>query len=204
MNLRALALFGAVILSAAGCSTPGGWQGAVAEKEYDKRLEMKRTVELHNNDDYYEVYKDGRIYAFSDFEPYQSWLKTGEVPLVVTQIGTGPGGETVKLQLNRSEAKAMEKAVGYRGAAQRMFENELIGVESGFYAEVLRPERIWVFENGKDLHEFKRSGDVPCGVTAIGAGPEGRTVVFAQNCKAAGKSRPEASMARFKKNYGLN
>lgn len=205
MNLfkpAAVGVFLSVMLSA--CAVPGGWMGADAEKAYDKALQAKRTAEALNNDDYYEIHKDGRIYAFSDYKDYQIWVKTGEVPLVVTQIGSGPNGETVKLQLNKGEAKAMEKTVGYKGAAQKMFEGELLGIESGFYAEVIKPERIWVFENGKDLQAFRKSGEVPCGVTEIGAGPDGRTVVYAQNCKAAAKGKPTTAMARFKKNYGLN
>lgn len=191
-------------LSLSGCATPGGWMGAEAEKAYEKDLAAKRMAQAHNNDDYYEIHKDGRIYAFSDFKDYQIWQKTNEVPLVVTKIGAGPNGETIKLQLNKSEAKAMEKTVGYKGAAQKMFEGELVGIENGFYAEVIRAEKIWVFENGKDLNAFQKSGEVPCGITNIGAGPEGKTVVFAQNCKAAAKAKPEAAMARFKKNYGIN
>lgn len=178
--------------------------GAENEKAYEKQLAAKRMAEAYNNDDYYEIHKGGRIYAFSDYKDYQSWLKTDEVPLVVTKIGAGPQGETVKLQLNKAEAKSMEKTVGYKGATQKMYEGELNGIETGFYAEIIRPDRVWVFENGKDLHEFQKSGEVPCGITNIGAGPEGKTVVYAQNCKAAAKAKPEAAMARFKKNYGLN
>ncbi|MGQ0696909.1 MAG: hypothetical protein ACT4PZ_01580 [Panacagrimonas sp.] len=203
--MRSVQLALAVLLSAgvSACATPGGWMGAEAEKGYEKELAAKRIAEAYNNDDYYEIYKDGRIYAFSDFKDYQSWLKTDEVPLVVTKIGAGPKGETIKLQLNKAEAKSMEKTVGYKGAAQKMFEGELVGIETGFYAEIIRPERVWVFENGKDLHEFQKSGEVPCGITQIGAGPEGKTVVYAQNCKAAAKAKPEAAIARFKKNYSL-
>lgn len=202
VHFAAVAVMTSVAMS--GCATPGGWMGADAEKAYDKSLAAKRMAETYNNDDYYEIHKGGRIYAFSDYKDYQIWLKTDEVPLVVTKIGAGPKGETVKLQLNKTEAKAMEKTVGYKGATQKMYEGELVGIESGFYAEVIRPERIWVFENGKDLHEFQKSGEVPCGITNIGAGPDGKTVVYAQNCKAAAKAKPEAAMARFKKNYGLN
>lgn len=193
----------AVVVTLSGCATPGGWMGTESEKAYEKQLAAKRMAEAYNNDDYYEIHKDGRIYAFSDHKDYQSWLKTDEVPLVVTKVGAGPQGETVKLQLNKAEAKSMEKTVGYKGATQKMYEGELIGIETGFYAEVIRPERIWVFENGKDLHEFQKSGEVPCGITDIGAGPEGKTVVYAQNCKAAAKAKPEAAIVRFKKNYGL-
>lgn len=204
MNIKNLLPLCALVATLAACSTPGGWQGAAAEKDYDKQLDARRSAELFNNDDYYEIHKEGRIYAFSDYKEYQSWLKTGEVPLVVTKIGAGSKGETVKLQLNKTEAKTMEKTVGYKGAAQKMFEGELVGIEIGFYGEIIRPERIWVFENGKDLREFQKSGEVPCGITSIGGGPEGKTVVYAQNCKAAAKAKPEATIARFKKNYGLN
>ncbi|MBI3171816.1 MAG: hypothetical protein HYZ32_04390, partial [Hydrocarboniphaga effusa] len=63
-------------------------------------------------------------------------------------------------------------------------------------------DKIWVFENGKDLAEFQKSGEVPCGITQIGAGPGGKTVVFVQNCKAAAKGKPETAMARFKSQLG--
>ena len=197
----ATVLLASVGLSA--CAVPGGWMGVEAEKAYEKELKLKLAVQAQNNDDYYEIHHEGRIYAFSDYGPYQIWRETGEVPLVVTRIGAGPGGETIKLQLNKTEAKAMEKTVGYKGAAQRLFEGELVGLESGFYGEVLRPERIWVFSSGEDLRAFQSSGHVACGLTQIGAGPDGRTVVFAQSCKAAGKGQPTAAIARFKKNYGL-
>lgn len=202
-NNHMAAVIAALSILMSGCGIKGGWMGADAEKAYEKERAAKELAKAQNNDDYYEIAKDGRIYAFSDYNDYQIWLKTDEVPLVVTKIGAGPNGETVKLQLNKTEAKAMEKTVGYKGAAQKMYEGELIGIESGFYAEIIRPERIWVFENGKDMHEFKKSGEVPCGITSVGGAPDGRTVVYAQNCKAAAKGKPELAMARFKKNYGM-
>lgn len=193
----------AMVFGLCGCAAQGGWKGADSEKAYDKELEAKRSSEELNNDDYYEIYKDGRIYAFSDYKDYQSWQQTGEVPLVVTKIGAGPNGETVKLQLNKNDAKAMEKTVGYKGATQKMFEGELVGLEKGFYGEIHGEHRIWVFENGKDLLDFRKSGEVACGITEVGSGPEGKTVIYVQNCKAAAKAKPETAMLRFRQNYGL-
>ncbi len=192
------------MLTLAGCSVKGGWMGAEAEKAYDKELAAKRLAEDSNNDDYFEIHKGGRIYVLSDLKEYQTWLKTDEIPLVVTKVGAGPNGETVKLGLIKKEAKAMEKKVGAKGAAELMFEGKLVGLEKGFYGEVHKDNKIWVFENGKDLHEFQKSGEVPCGITQIGAGPEGKTLVYVQNCKAAAKAKPEASMAKFKSIYSLN
>ena len=201
MPMPATILCGLVL---SGCaSTPADWQGADAEKAYDKKLESKRVAELFNNDDYWQVEKEGRIYAFSDQKAYQSWLKTGEIPLLVTKIGAGPKGETLKLQLSKADAKAMESKVGYKGAAQRMFEGELMGVDIGFYGEIVTETRFMVFSEWKDLASYRSSGDAPCGVTNIGAGPEGKTVTFVQNCKAAAAGKPEAAMAKFKATYGL-
>jgi len=197
-----IAVAAALVALLAGCSTAGGWMGADAEKAYDKELAAKRLAEDQNNDDYFEVHKDGRIYVLSDLEAYQQWLKTDEIPLVVTKIGAGPSGETVKLGLLKKEAKAMEKTVGYRGAAEKMFEGQLVGIDKGFYGEVHKAGKIWVFENGQDLQAFQKSGEVPCGITQIGAGPDGKTLVFVQNCKAAAKAKPNDAMAKFKAIYG--
>ena len=204
---------GALVLLAsqiAACSTPGGWQGAEAEKAYDKAAaaasqssdKAAAVVAAENNDDYYQVHHAGRIYAFSDFKDYQIWRQTGEVPLVVTHIGAGPNGETVKMQLNKEEAKAMETTVGFKGAAQRMFEGELLGKRDAFYGEIFGDSRVYVFEDGADLQAFQSAGHVACGITQIGAGPDGKSVVFAQSCENAAKRKPDAAMARFKQNYG--
>lgn len=199
LNNARLGLVALAMVALSGCAVKDGWQGAAAEKAYDKELEIKRLAADLNNDDYWEIHKseEGRIYAFSDLKDYQIWLSTDEVPLVVTKIGTGPNGETVKLQLSKNDSKAMEKQVGYKGPTEKMYSGELLGLEKGFYGEVHKDGRIFVFENGKDLHEFKGSGEVPCGITQVGAGPGGKTVIFAQNCKAAAKGKPEAAMAKF-------
>ncbi|MGQ0528990.1 MAG: hypothetical protein ACT4PG_04050 [Panacagrimonas sp.] len=195
MTVIAAAVCG--ILSA--CATTEGWGGAEAEVAYEAQAKARS-----NNDDYYELIHDGRLYAFSDLADYQNWHKIGEIPLVVTLVGAGPNGETVKLQLNKSDAKAMEKIPGYKGATQLLYEGELIGLEQGFYGEIVSEDRYWVFESGADLREFKKSGEAPCGVTHIGAGPQGKTVVFVQSCKAAAKGKPQAIMARFVDHHALS
>lgn len=191
-------------LTLCGCAaTPADWQGANAEKTYDKQLEAKRVAELFNNDDYWQVESDNRIYAFSDQKAYQTWLKTGEIPLVVTKIGAGPNGETLKLQLSKADAKAMETKVGYKGAAQRMFEGDLKGVDIGFYGEIVTSTKMLVFSDWKDLDAYRKTPEAPCGVTNVGGGPDGKTVVFVQSCKAAQAGKPEVAMAKFKATYGL-
>lgn len=53
---------------------------------------------------YGEVFKNGRIYVFSDWQDMAAYLKHGEVPLTYTEIGAGPKGETVVYALNKGSA----------------------------------------------------------------------------------------------------
>ncbi len=193
-----------------GCAVSGGWMGVEAEKSYSSSpatpaaAAKTAPVVSENNDDYYQVHKDGRILVFSDHEHYKIWQQTGEVPLAVTRIGEGPAGETVVMQLNKSEANSMVKTVGYKGAAQRMYEGELAGSAEGFYGELISDSRIYVFDNADNLASFRGTGHVACGVTQIGVGPASQTVVFAQSCDMASKSKPEMAIKRFRQQYALN
>lgn len=186
-----MTIVAAVVIGLSGCATKGNWMGAEAEKAYDKDLEAKRLAEVNNNDDYYEIYKDGRIYVLSDVKDYKSWLKTHEIPLVVTRIAAGPNGETVKMALIKSEAKAMEKVVGYKGGAQRMFEGELKGLDKGFFGFVMTGKTYYVFDNWAKLAQFKRDRQAT-GYSE--AGPEGIKVVY-----VGAENKPEEMAARFAK-----
>lgn len=190
------AALGAVVMVAlGGCAVKDGWQGVAAEGQYDKALEARRLAEGLNNDDYWELHREGRIYVLSDLKGYQSFLQTDEIPLVVTLIGAGPAGETVKLGLVKDEAKAMEKKVGYKGGAQRMFEGELKGIEQGFYGEVHKNGVIHVFADWSELDAFRKTG-AASGEDVAGAGPNGETVTF------VGKAASEAGRTRFAAVYG--
>lgn len=189
-----------VLLAVSGCGVKGGWMGAEAEKAYEKDMKAKAEAAKLNNGFYVELHKEGRIYVLSDAKEYETFRRTDEIPLVVTKIGAGPNRETVKLGLLKSEAKAMEKTVGYKGSAQKMFEGELKGAEKGFYGEIHKHGRIYVFGEWKDLEDFKSTGEAAFGVTRIGFGPDRETVVFVQNAKSA-KNPPDAAAAQFQSIY---
>src|SRR5262249_39795573 len=121
------------------------WQGVGATQQYDPAHAAYEEARRFNNDDYYQVEQDGRIYVFPDVGSYHAWLHSGEIPLVATKIGGGPGAETLKFALTRADAKGMEKFAGYRGAAQRMYEGDLPGVDVGFYAELVTDTKYYVF-----------------------------------------------------------
>jgi len=188
-------LVAVAMVALVGCAVKDGWRGAAAEGSYDKELAARRLAEDLNNDDYWELHRDGRIYVLSDLKAYQSFLQTDEIPLVVTRIGAGPKGETVKLALVKDEAKAMEKMVGFKGGAQRLFEGEIKGLDKGFYGEVHREGVVHVFADWAELDAFRKSGSAQ-GAEVAGGGPKGEKLVF------VGKADSAETRAQFAKVYG--
>lgn len=170
-----LATLPLLALALGGCAT-GSWLGADAEKAYDKALESRRLAEVQNNDDYYEFEHEGRVYVLSDGKDFNGWVKTGEVPYSTKKIGAGPGGKTIVYGLVKNETKLLEKDPRAQGAAQKMFEGNLKGLDRNFFAVVLRDQRAYVFSSWRDLEAF-RAGGTASGFTEAN-GPEGREVVY--------------------------
>ncbi|GAB6043635.1 hypothetical protein [Endothiovibrio diazotrophicus] len=145
-----------------------------------------------NNDDYYEVHHEGRIYVFDDAGVYKEYLSVGETPFRKVRIGVGPHGETVVFGLHKHDKKKMEGI-----ASVDMFDGKIDGAQDGFYAEIRSEGRIYVFDNWDDVKSFRQVGEAPYRYTDIGAGPNGETVVYVLN-KHNKKHRPDALIARFK------
>lgn len=180
------------VLLLAACGTQGGWRGADAEKAYDKELEASRLAAVRNSDDYYEYHRDGEILVLADKKDVQVFLKANEIPLRVTQIGGGPNGERLVFALMKNEAKAMEKKVGYKGGAQQMYEGTLEGHAKGFYGEVMKNDRYYVFGTWADLKAFRQSGKA--NPVASGTSADGKPVVFTTDNAEV--------LARFKELHG--
>ena len=159
----------------AGCGTPGHWQGAGAEKMYDQALEAQRATAVLNNDDYYELHRDGRIYVIADAGDLREFLGNGELPLRLTRIGGGPKGETVVFGIARPESK---KKDGF--GAVEMYDGKRQGAAKNFYAEICRDNQCYVFGTWADLDAFRKSGDASSLGKADVAGPAGEAVLVAQ------------------------
>jgi len=179
-------------LFVAACGTTGSWQGAEIEKAYDKDLEAARLAAVRNSDDYYEYHVEGEILVLADKKDVKVYLTAGEIPLRVTRIGGGPNGERLVFALVKNEAKAMEKKVGYKGGAQQMYEGALEGYDKGFYGEVMKGGKYYVFATWADLTAFRKNGTI--NPVSTGATSDGKPVVFAT-------SNSEA-LARFKELHG--
>lgn len=156
---------------------------------------MKATS--YNVDDYYEVEHEGRTYIFDDQKTYLSFLATGETPYRLTRIGAGRNGETIVFGLASSDKKK-RSGIG----SVMMYDGEVEGASENFYAEVFYEGRIYVFDNWKDIQSFHSVGEAPYRYTDIGAGPDGKTVVYVLN-KSNKKVRPDALIAKFRAVHGL-
>jgi hypothetical protein len=157
------------------CGATGHWQGAGAEKMYDQNLEAARATAVLNNDDYYEIHQDGRIYVIADAGDLREFLANGELPLRVTRIGGGPKGETVVFGIARPESKKKE---GF--GAVEMYDGKRQGAAKDFYAEISRDNHYYVFGSWADLEAFRQSGTESALSDAGISGPQGEAVMVAQ------------------------
>lgn len=169
-------LVAAWVLVACGCTAQGTWMGAENEKAYDKELEAKRLAETLNNDDYYQIHQDNRIYVLSDGKDFANFVKIGEVAKSVTKIGGGPAGERLIFGVTGTESKAMEKVVGYKSSAEEMYSGNRKGLAKGFLGVLLKDGRYVVTDDWAVAEHF-RKGSAPAGGTA-GTAPDGKPVTY--------------------------
>lgn len=154
------------------------------------------TQQAANNDDYYEVEHEGRLYVFDDAETYKSFLATGETAYRKVRIGAGPNGETVVFGLTDADKKKQDGI-----AAIDMYDGRLAGGEP-FYGEVHHEGRLYVFNRWQDLLDFKQVGEAPYRYTMIGVGPAGETVVIVLN-KENKSEHPTKLIAAFMAIHGI-
>lgn len=130
----------------------------------------------YNVNDFYQVHQEGRIYIFDDFATYHDFMKVGETPFRLTRIGAGPNGETVVFGLSGKD-KSMSSGQG----SVDLYDGKTEGIGEGFYGEIIKDGRIYVFGEWQDLKAFQTVGEAPLRYTQIGAGPKGETVVYVLN-----------------------
>ncbi|MDP2005172.1 MAG: hypothetical protein Q8K45_05820 [Rubrivivax sp.] len=134
----------------------------------------------------------GRIHAFGDTKNYFDFLSHGEVTLTRTQIGAGPGGRTVVYGITGDDVKANKPSLG------ELVMNGSATPAPGFYGEVLKDSRYYVFGDLKDMKNFLAFGEVPYSYTDIGVGPKGESLVYVMNKDSYAKGKPADRGERFK------
>lgn len=150
-----------------------------------------------NNDDYYQVEHDGRLYVFDGRAVFRDFVSHWETPYRKVRIGAGPEGMTLVFGL-RGEDKKKSDGI----AAIEMHDGRMQGADSGFYAEAWSEGRIYVFDRWEDLASFRTTGEANLRYTDIGAGPDGRTVVYVLN-DGNKTVKPVALMETFDQVHGI-
>lgn len=150
----------------------------------------------YNVNDFYQVYKEGRVYIFDDFKTYDEFVKVGETPFRLTRIGAGPAGETLVFGLTKKDKK-MRSGLG----SVDMYDGKAEGISDGFYGEIIKEGRIYVFGDWTDMKNFMSTGEAPLRYTQIGAGPNGETVVYVLN-EDNKKEIPDDLIEEFKRKHG--
>lgn len=136
--------------------------------------------------------ESGRIHAFGDTKNYFDFLSHGENTLTRTQIGTGPGGRTMVYGITSDDVKNNTPSLGEQIMGGKL------APAPGFYGEVMKGGRFFIFGELKDMMDYVAFGEVPYSYTDIGAGPKGETLVYVMNKDSYAKGKPTDRMERFK------
>lgn len=139
----------------------------------------------------YEVHQDGLIYVFNDHKLYEEFLSSGDTLYRHTRIGAGPNTETVVFGLTKSDLKVRSNIPFIKFYDGKLKQN------GKFYAEMIKHNRIYIFDQYEDMRSVRQFGHPNYLYTEIGAGPKGETVVFVLN-KSNKKDRPDTLIAKYK------
>ena len=118
------------------------------------------TAPPHAKEGYATVYdKDGRLWIFRDGSPeHHEYLEKGKPAKYVTRPGAGPDGITL-------QSPDAETIVDY------------VVARPGFFTEVDKDGRLWVFRAGSEAHaEYEEKGKPAKHVVRPGVGPLGLTI----------------------------
>ena len=188
MQSATTTLLAAAMVLATGCASVPATAEPTKKSGGDKPAAASPGV---NTDDLYLVYHEHRVYVFDDTPTYLSFLANGETPFTLTRIGGGPKGETVVFGLS---AKDKKKRSGL--GCVDLYDGKITGAD-GFYGEIVRDQRVFVFGAWKDMKDFMTAGEAPFTYTDIGAGPKGETLVFVLN-KGNKKHKPVQLIETFR------
>jgi hypothetical protein len=182
-------------LGLSGCATEQGAAKGDGKTEAVKAAAVDSKAALPQQ--YFEAHKDGRIWVFGDAELYKTAVAGKEVPLALTRIGAGPKRETVVFGLTKAESK---KVAGLGQVA--LFDGKAEGAAEGFYGEVFKDGRHYVFDSWKEMAAFRQAGEAPYVFTYVGAGPKRATVAYVRS-KAQSKTVPTELIGKFRQFHSL-
>ena len=162
-----LALGGVVTLVLiAGCNRTTSHASNVFSSSVGKAGEVSHAAVAPSEIGYWEHRHEGRIFVIGNADTNESFKKTHHLPYTFTKIGAGPKGETVVVEADKSG---------------NVLQNKLwdkFRMLNLYYAEEEHNDRIYVLGSATSHLAFRNSPHLPYALTMIGAGKDGKTVVF--------------------------
>jgi hypothetical protein len=160
-------------------------------------MAMSVTAFASTVNEYYEVHHtDGRVYAFGESRTYHEWQERKELVYSLARIAKGPGGKTLIFGMSKDDSKKDVNTLPY----VLLYEGKAEGAKEGFYGEIIKEGRFYVFTSWDAMKDFRQSGEAPYMVTRVAWGPGRSTVAFVQT-KAESKSVPTTAIERFQQAY---
>ena len=168
-RIHTISIIGAGIglLATTGCNKTTGLASSAAGNAAAPVLTSTASVETApTSETYWEHEHEGRIYVIGNASTNASFLKTHHLPYTFTKIGSGPKGETVVVEADKSGNELQDKLW------------EKFRLRNLYYAEEEHDGRIYVLGSARSQLVFRDSPHLPYALTLIGAGVGGKTVVF--------------------------
>ena len=159
---------GTSLLLVSGCTQTGstGVSKTVSLAPVEMSAAKAGTVAKAPAEGYWEQVHEGRIYVIGNAETHASFMKTHHLPYTFTKIGAGPKGETVVVEADKSGKVLQDKLW------------EKFRLRNLYYAEEEHEGRTYVLGSAVSQLGFRKSPHLPYALTMIGAGVDGKTVVF--------------------------
>lgn len=144
---------------------PDGQTLVVEVDKDDPALQANLLAMYYARHPYYKVVKmHDRVYVLGNPETKQKLIANGHIPYARTLIGKGPNGETVVIEIDKSDP----------GLTERLEETYF-----GDYVSINNSHgRIFVLGNPETRAKLMDNGHIPYARTHIGMGPDGETVVI--------------------------
>ncbi len=148
-----------------------------------------------NNEDWYQVRTEEKLYLFDDYTVYRDFLVTGKAPVLKELGEKDKWGQSVVLALGADQQdKPVEQVAAYQ------FYRVALPSAWPFYGEIRQDEVIYVFRRAGDMIETANLGEPIFRHTEIGGGPNGERVVYVL---AKEEKLPVDTINQFKKNYDI-
>lgn len=149
-----------------------------------------------NNEDWYQVRTEEKLYLFDDAKVYRDFLVSGKAPYLKDLQQQDKFGQTIVLALRaEDQGKALNQIAAYQ------FLNRSLPPASSFYGEIRQEGIIYVGQRYGDMVDVNNLGEPIFRHTEVASGPNGERVVYLLQKE---EKKPEKLIKQFQLNNGIS